>query len=97
MPKLEPDKDEKAVRVLWQDGVPVPDQDPIKLKKDNGKVKWYANFDFRISVDGYSDLTYSQAGGEFMVKSGKFNTARQHKYTISANGIDNDPILDIEP
>jgi hypothetical protein len=88
---------EKVVRVTMRDGLPVPDQDPVKVKKDNQKVKWAADFDFQITVDGYSDVTYSSGGGQFYAKSGAFGTIKQYKYTISAGGVDNDPVLDVEP
>lgn len=88
---------EKVVRITMKDGLPVPDQDPVKVKKDNQKVRWAADFDFRITVDGYTDVTYSSGGGQFFAKSGAFSTIKQYKYTIGANGVDNDPILDIEP
>ena len=88
---------EKVVRITMKDGLPVPDQDPVTVKKDNQKVRWAANFDFRITVDDYADVSYSSGGGEFSAKSGAFNTIRQYKYTISAGGVDNDPVLDIEP
>ena len=88
---------EKVVRITMQSGLPVPDQDPVKVKKDNQKVRWAADFDFQISVDGYTDVSYSSNGSEFSAKSGAFSTIRQYKYTISAGGVDNDPVLDIEP
>jgi hypothetical protein len=91
------DDSEKVVRISMKDGLPVPDQDPVKVKKDNQKVRWAADFDFKITVDGYTDVKHSSGGGEFHAKSGAFRTIRQHKYTISAKGVDNDPILDIEP
>jgi hypothetical protein len=94
MSSVEP---EKVVRITMKDGLPVPDQDPVKVKKDNQKVRWAADFDFRITVDGYTDVTYSSGGGQFSAKSGAFGTIKQYKYTISANGVDNDPILDIQP
>jgi len=88
---------EKVVRITMKDGLPVPDQDPVKVKKDNQKVRWAADFDFRITVDGYTDVSYSESGGQYSAKSGAFGTIKQYKYTISANGVDNDPILDVEP
>lgn len=88
---------EKAVRITMKDGLPIPDQDPIKVKKDNQKVRWSADFDFKITIDGYGDVSYSSGGGQYYAKSGAFATIRQYKYTISANGVDNDPILDVLP
>jgi hypothetical protein len=90
---------EKVVRITMAGGLPVPDQDPVVVKKDTQKVRWCADFDFRITVDGYSDIKHSSAGTDcdFQAKSGAFNTIKQYKYTISANGVDNDPLLDIKP
>lgn len=88
---------EKVVRITMKDGLPVPDQDPVKVKKDNQKVRWSADFDFKITVDGYTDVSHSAGGGQFHAKSGAFDTIKQYKYTISAGGVDNDPVLDIEP
>ncbi|MDP9191262.1 MAG: hypothetical protein M3P06_06115 [Acidobacteriota bacterium] len=88
---------DRVVRVTLKDGLPVPDQDPVKVKKDNQKVRWSADFDFKITVDGYTDIKYSSGGGEYSAKSGVFSTVKQYKYTISAGGVENDPVLDIEP
>ena len=68
---------EKVVRITMKDGLPVPDQDPVTVKKDNQKVRWAADFDFRITVDDYADVTYSAGGGEFSAKSGAFNRNRR--------------------
>ena len=92
------DQPDKVVRItLNSAGMPVPDQDPIPVKKDNQKVRWTADFDFRITVDGYNDMNYSNGGGSYDCKTGYFNSERQYKYTISANGVDNDPTLDVKP
>lgn len=92
------DQPEKVVRITINSaGMPVPDQDPVPVKKDNQKVRWTADFDFRITVDGYSDMQYSNGGGSYNCKTGYFTSERQYKYTISANGVDNDPVLDIKP
>ena len=88
---------EKVVRITMKDGLPVPDQDPVTVKKDNQKVRWSSDFDFKIAVDGYTDVTYSSGGGQFHAKSGAFSTIKQYKYTISAGGVDNDPVLDVQP
>lgn len=93
MPAEQPDK---VVRITMQNGIPVPDQDPIEVKKDVQKLRWTAEFDFRITIDGYNDLHYSH-GSDYTCKTGNFNTERRYKYTISANGVDNDPNIDIKP
>lgn len=93
MNKEHPDK---VVRITMKDGIPVPDQDPIELKKSNQKLRWAADFDFRITIEDYSDIKYS-GGSEFSCKTGKFDDERRHKYTISAKGVDNDPMIDIKP
>lgn len=90
---------DKVVRITMQNGVPVPDQDPVQVKKNTQKVKWCAEFEFRITIDGYDDVNYTPGGGDcvFAAKTGYFTEERQFKYTISANGVDNDPVLDIRP
>lgn len=90
--------DEKVVQIRLNDtGLPVPDQDPIVVKKGSQKVKWSAPFDFRITVDGYEDLSHSRGGSNYECKTGPLNDERRYKYTISANGVDNDPVLDVQP
>ena len=90
--------DDKVVRVtLDRSGLPVPDQDPVQVKKDSQKVRWEADFDFRITIDGYDELKHSNGGGSYECKTGVFVNERTYKYTISANGKDNDPSLDIKP
>jgi hypothetical protein len=93
MAKEQPDK---VVQITMQNGIPVPDQDPIVVKKDNQKLRWAAAFDFRITVDGYTDLKYAH-GSDYSCKTGNFTQERRYKYTISANGVDNDPNIDIKP
>lgn len=88
---------EKVVRITMQNGLPVPDQDPIEVKKDNQKVRWYADFDFKIDVDGYKDMKYSNGGGGYRCTTGTFSEIRKYKYSITANGVTNDPDLDVKP
>jgi hypothetical protein len=90
---------DKVVRITMQNGLPVPDQDPVQVKKNNQKVKWCADFDFRITIEGYNDVNYMPGGSDctYSAKTGYFDTEGQYKYTISANGVDNDPVLDIRP
>lgn len=91
---------DKVVRVtLNGSGLPVPDQDPVEVKKDNQKVRWCADFDFQIRIDGYDDVTPGSGGSDcrFRVTSGTFGEIRRYKYTIIANGQENDPDLDIRP
>jgi hypothetical protein len=94
MPQEQPDK---VVRITMQNGLPVPDQDPIQVKKDNQKVRWDADFDFRIDVDGYTNLNHSNGSGGYRCTTGTFPEIRQYKYSITANGVTNDPGLDIKP
>jgi hypothetical protein len=91
---------EKVVRItLNGSGLPVPDQDPVAVKKDNQKVRWCADFDFDIRVDGYSDVQKLPGSGgcAFRVMSGTFSDERRYKYTIIANGQENDPDVDVLP
>lgn len=91
------EQSEKSVRITMQNGLPVPDHDPIEVKKDNQKVRWYADFEFKIDVDGYTNLNHANGGGNYRCTTGTFSEIRQYKYSITANGITNDPGLDIKP
>ena len=91
------EQSEKAVRITMQKGLPVPDQDPIEVKKDNQKVRWYADFEFQIDVEGYTNLKHANGGGGYRCTTGTFAEIRKYKYSITANGITNDPGLDIKP
>lgn len=91
---------DKVVRItLNGSGLPVPDQDPIQLKKDNQKVRWCADFEFEIRIDGYDDVQKSSNGSDcrFRVTSGLFGDIKRYKYTIVANGQENDPDIDVLP
>jgi hypothetical protein len=88
---------EKVVRITMSNGLPVPDQDPIQVKKGNQKVRWAADFEFQIEVDGYSDMKYTNGGAEYRCTTGTFADIRKYKYSITANGVTNDPELDIKP
>ncbi|HEX2061659.1 MAG TPA: hypothetical protein VHK90_13040 [Thermoanaerobaculia bacterium] len=99
MPENQPDK---VVRITIENGIPVPDQDPVQCWRNQQKVRWVAEFPFRISVDGYDQLTYSNGGNgnsEHRCTTGIFgdDANKQYKYTIHANGVDNDPTLEIQP
>ena len=88
--------DDKVVTISMANGMPVPNNDPVEVKKDQQKLRWEAAFEFQITVDGYTDLTYSH-NSEYTCKTGNFTTERRYKYTISANGVDNDPMIDVRP
>ena len=88
--------EDKVVHIIMQNGIPVPDQDPVTVKQNDQKLRWTADFDFRITIDGYTNLTYTNGVG-YNCKTGIFPTETQYKYTISANGIDNDPSIDVKP
>lgn len=88
---------DKVVRITMSNGLPVPDQDPVVVKKDNQKVRWSADFDFKITIDGYTDMQYNSGGGDYRCTTGKFADVRKYKYSITANGVTNDPDLDIRP
>lgn len=94
---MQPDK---VVRItLDASGLPVPDQDPIEVKKDNQKIRWCADFEFQIDVEGYDDLKYTTGGSDcpFRCTTGTFPEIRTYKYSITANGKTNDPDIDIKP
>lgn len=92
---------DKVVTItLNADGLPVPDQDPIEVKKDNQKVRWEADFDFKIEVDGYTNMKYNKTSASkdpFNCTTGTFPDVRRYKYSITANGKTNDPDLDVKP
>ncbi len=94
------DNPDKVVRVtLDSSGLPIPSENPVHAKKDNQKIRWCADFDFRIQVEGYSDLTPGTNGSDcqFKVTSGRFGEIKQYKYSIIANGQTNDPEIVIDP
>ncbi len=90
---------DKIVRIkLNTSGMPVPDQDPVEVKKGHQKVKWCASFPFTIDVDGYSDTSYGSDGdAPHHCKTGYFEAEKRYKYSITANGKTNDPELDVKP
>jgi len=91
---------DKVVRVtLDSTGLPVPSVNPVRAQKDNHKIRWCADFDFQIEVDGYGELTSSKNGSDcrFSVTSGKFGEIKEYKYSIIANGKTNDPEIVIDP
>lgn len=95
---MQQEQPEKVVRITMQNGLPVPDQDPIVVKKDNQKVRWCADFDFRIDVEGYRDMQYANGGKPaYRCTTGTFPEIRRYKYSITANGVTNDPDLDVKP
>lgn len=92
---------EKVVRItIDSKGLPVPDQDPVIATKANQKIRWCADFEFTIDVEDYSDLTYGKNGGSadpFRCTTATFPDVRKYKYSITANGVTNDPEIDIKP
>lgn len=94
---MQQEQPEKVVRITMSNGLPVPDQDPIVVRKDNQKVRWCADFDFKIEVDGYTDMKYSNGGNGYGCTTGTFAEIRKYKYSITANGVTNDPDIDIKP
>jgi|GEM_PF-2103093 len=94
------DQPDKVVTLtLNSSGLPVPNQDPIPVKKNNQKIKWCADFQFTISIDGYSDVNYGAGGNgcAYSAKTGYFTSEQRYKYSITANGQTNDPDIDVEP
>ena len=96
MPNEHPDK---VVRLSLQNGLPVPSQDPIEVKKSNQKVKWCADFPFTIDIEGYSNVGYGPGDGDgpHNCKTGYFDEEKSYKYSITANGRTNDPGIDVKP
>lgn len=95
-----PSENDKVVRVtLDSSGLPVPSVNPVRARKDNQKIRWCADFDFQIEVEGYDDLTSGENGNDcrFNVVSGPFGEIKEYKYSIIANGQTNDPEIVIDP
>jgi hypothetical protein len=90
---------DKTVRVTLDGTRPVPSQDPIVIKKNSEKIKWCADFDFSITIEGYSNVSKEHGGSDcpFSVKTGTFPAEGELKYSITANGVVNDPVIDIRP
>jgi len=91
---------DKVVRLsLNSKGMPVPDQDPVYVKKNEQKVKWCASFPFTIEIEGHKELKYGPGDGDgaHNCKTGYFDQERKHKYSITANGNTNDPDVEIVP
>ena len=81
-------------------GMPQPSEQTAQVKKDNQKVRFCAAFDFRITIEGYPNISYGTGGSpgcEYRATTGTFSDVKQYKYTIHANGHDNDPYLDVKP
>ena len=77
-------------------GLAIPDQDPVEVNRGNQRIRWSADFQFTIDIDGYSDVKYSNSSGSYNAKTGFF-TGQSHKYSITANGKTNDPEISIKP
>ena len=92
-----PESDKVVNLSLNASGLPVPDQDPVKVKQKQQKVKWAADFPFTINIEDYTDLSHGSGGGAHHCTTGYFNEERIYKYSITANGKVNDPDLDVKP
>jgi hypothetical protein len=94
------ERPDKVVQLtLDSSGMPVPESDPITVWRDAQKIRWRAPFEFRITIDGYDQVEYSKGGegnSEHQCKTGYFS-GTTYKYTISANGLDNDPTIQVQP
>lgn len=91
------DHPEKAVRItLDRTGLPVPDHDPIEVRKNNHKIRFEADFPFTVDIDGYSDVKHSSTP-PYHAKTGPFPDERTHKYSITANGQTHDPDIVVKP
>lgn len=89
---------EKVVTITMQNGLPVASPDPVQVKKNEQKVKWCSEFEFKIDINGVG-VHYSSGGGgcAFQAKSDKFSQEKTYKYSITANGVTNDPEVDVKP
>jgi hypothetical protein len=93
------ESDKVVTITLDASGLPVPNMDPIPVKKDKQKIRWCAAFPFTIDIDGYTDVKHGTSGGTLPhdAKTGTFKTQKLHKYSITANGKTNDPDIDVQP
>jgi hypothetical protein len=80
-------------------GLPVPDIDPVPVRRGKQRVRWCAEFEFTIEIEGYTDLKYAKGGKgcAHRADTGVFEKEGEYKYTIRANGQENDPVLDVRP
>ncbi|MND08341.1 hypothetical protein D3C83_308980 [compost metagenome] len=62
-------------------------------------MRWCADFDFSIEIEGYADVKRGAGGSDyrFKVTSGTFAEIKSYKYSILANGKINDPELEVKP
>jgi hypothetical protein len=93
------EESDKAVRItLDGSGLPVAFPDPVPVKKDKEKVRWFATFPFTIEIRG-SNISSSPSGSEHDAKSGVFHDPvnTKIKYSITANGQTKDPDVEILP
>lgn len=92
--------DKQVTITLNGSGLPVPDIDPVEVKKDNQKVRWCADFPFKIVFEGGAGTFTSSANGggcANRAQSNTFGEIKKYKYTIFANNQENDPEVDVKP
>lgn len=94
-------QEDKLVTItLNGSGLPIPSLDPVPVKKDNQKVRWCAEFPFEIRFDEGFGTYPSSPGGNGCANratAGTFGEIKKYKYTIVANGQENDPEVDVKP
>lgn len=91
-------EDIKVVTITRNEtGLPIPNIDPILIKKDKQKIRWSASFPFTVDIADYTDVQYSTGGGSYEAKTGSFTSERPHKYSITANDITHDPDIIVKP
>lgn len=93
---------DKVVRIsLNGSGLPVPEANRVQVKREKQKIRWCADFDFAIEIDGSSSVPSGPGGGDcaHALKLGPFvqPIGTIIKYSIIANGQTNDPEIDIQP
>ena len=92
--------DKEVTITLNGSGLPVPNIDPVEVKKDNQKVRWCADFPFIIRFDGGAGTFTSSPNGSDCAnraQSGTFSEIKKYNYTIIANNQENDPEVDVKP
>jgi hypothetical protein len=93
--------DKTVTLSLNAEGYAVPNQDPVAVERNQQKIRWCAPFEFQIQIEGYDDVRYQNGTGngsecEYSAKTGVFPGTR-YKYTIIANGKENDPEILVQP
>lgn len=92
----------QVVTITMRGNLPVGDPDPVPVEKDVQRVQWCAAFPFAIKIGPASHSSSpGDPGCANTLTRGPFpnNTGKKLpiKYSIIANGQENDPEIEIQP